>query len=634
MESRLESCCLAAFGIPEVGLDKLDKLKSTLSKLFSKFGEFNAEYPLNANNVTKGYCFVKYNSKDAAEAARLVVDSYQFGKNHVLNSHLMTDFEEIVEDPDKNWKTPEKLPFHDFGNLWSWTEDDRCREQFVVQVLETEKDETAAVMAVYYNGVRGPSLASDKRKNWSENHCVEWSPYGSYLTTVQKKDVVLWGGSDFKCLRRFSHKGADFVAFSPKESFITSVCSQAKHQDSEYCVKIFDVVLNELKMTLLPPGERFEEWPFVKWSSDEKFFAYRESNEIRIFNSDTFTLCEPKHLHIDGLIFFEWNPIKNWIAYYTKEMDDANAPPVIGIMALPSQQKLRTHHIYGVMETKLYWHDSGDYLAAIAKRALNLKKKKTAENTVYCLDIFDCSGKEVSIIEQKFDHSDGAVIDFGWEPKGLKCCVLLDSGFKATPRVYQLEKDRGELQLVSTLDPAAISFVRWAPSGQWLCLFGNKDNGSAVLLFVDASGTQVKKIREVEHTAVKQVCWDPSGRYCVSMSASGTTHVHTFQGRELYKQVHGDELVNFLWRPRPPVFLSETKIKEIRKTLKAYSQEFEEKDRLDAMSLSEEQLAFRRDVMKQFNAIREENYKFYMEEQSERAKLRCMLLTDIGQLTL
>ncbi|KAI1709918.1 eukaryotic translation initiation factor 3 subunit B [Ditylenchus destructor] len=85
-----------------------------------------------------------------------------------------------------------------------------------------------------------------------------------------------------------------------------------------------------------------------------------------------------------------------------------------------------------------------------------------------------------------------------------------------------------------------------------------------------------------------------------------------FSGRELYKQVHGDELVNFSWRTRPPVFLSEAKIKEIRKNLKVFSQEFEEN----------EQLAFRRDVMKQFNAIREENYKLYLEEQCERAKLR------------
>ncbi|KAI1709919.1 eukaryotic translation initiation factor 3 subunit B [Ditylenchus destructor] len=296
----------------EVSPDKLDKLKTNLSKLFSKFWEFNAEYPLNANNVTKGYCFVQYNSKDAAEAAGLVMDSYPFGKNHVLYSHLMTDFEEIVEDPDENWKTPEKLPFNDF--------------------------------------------------NWSENRCMEWSPYDSYLAIVQNKDVVLWGGSNFKCLRLFSHKGADFVAFSSKESFIISVCSQAKYQDSEYCVKIFDIVLNELKMTLLPPGEKFEECAFLKWSSDERFFAYRESNGIRILDSDTFTLCEQNRLHIDGLIFFEWNPRKNWIAYYTKEVDDANAPPVIGIMALPSQQKLRTHHIYGIMETKLYWHDSGNYL--------------------------------------------------------------------------------------------------------------------------------------------------------------------------------------------------------------------------------------------------------------------------------
>lgn len=63
------------------------------------------------------------------------------------------------------------------------------------------------------------------------------------------------------------------------------------------------------------------EWPFLKWSFDEKYFAFRRlrGNCINLFNTEDFMLCDNKPIDLDGLMHFEFNPSKNFIAYYCEE---------------------------------------------------------------------------------------------------------------------------------------------------------------------------------------------------------------------------------------------------------------------------------------------------------------------------
>lgn len=61
--------------------------------------------------------------------------------------------------------------------------------------------------------------------------------------------------------------------------------------------------------------------------------------------------------------------------------------------------------------------------------------------------------------------------------------------------------------------------------------------------------------------------------------------IHSFQGRELFKK-NIEYLLRFKWRPRPPVTLTEAKIKEIRKNLKQISAKFEEDDRREQLLVS------------------------------------------------
>lgn len=43
-----------------------------------------------------------------------------------------------------------------------------------------------------------------KRSFWTESF-VGWSPHGSYLATMHRQGVALWGGPSFSRLVRFTH---------------------------------------------------------------------------------------------------------------------------------------------------------------------------------------------------------------------------------------------------------------------------------------------------------------------------------------------------------------------------------------------------------------------------------------------
>ena len=44
-----------------------------------------------------------------------------------------------------------------------------------------------------------------KRNCWTELF-VQWSPHGSYVATLHRQGVAIWGGSSFQRLMRFSHQ--------------------------------------------------------------------------------------------------------------------------------------------------------------------------------------------------------------------------------------------------------------------------------------------------------------------------------------------------------------------------------------------------------------------------------------------
>lgn len=55
-------------------------------------------------------------------------------------------------------------------------------------------------------------------------------------------------------------------------------------------------------------------------------------------------------------------------------------------------------------------------------------------------------------------------------------------------------------------------------------------------------------------------------------------NIHTFSGTTLAEHPT-EKFKQFVWRPRPPTFLSKEEQKQVRKNLREYSREFEEEDK-------------------------------------------------------
>lgn len=95
----------------------------------------------------------------------------------------------------------------------------------------------------------------------------------------------------------------------------------------------------------------------------------------------------------------------------------------------------------------------------------------------------------------------------------------------------------------------------------------------------------------------------------------------SFQGR-LIRKHNVDKFCQLLWRPKPPTLLNEEKIKEIKKNLKNYSAQFDIKDRMALSKVSKELLEKRQKMMTDFQDIKKENEKEFLESKKSRMILR------------
>lgn len=80
--------------------------------------------------------------------------------------------------------------------------------------------------------------------------------------------------------------------------------------------------------------------------------------------------------------------------------------------------------------------------------------------------------------------------------------------------------------------------------------------------------------------------------------------------------------MQFLWRPRPPSFLSPEKEEEIAKNLKKYSKKYEAEDQDVSLLLSEQEREKRKKLKEEWEMWVSRWKKWHDEEKMERQKLR------------
>lgn len=90
-------------------------------------------------------------------------------------------------------------------------------------------------------------------------------------------------------------------------------------------------------------------------------------------------------------------------------------------------------------------------------------------------------------------------------------------------------------------------------------------------------------------------------------------------------------LLQFLWRPRPPSFLSPEKEEEILKNLKKYSKKYDVQDQDISVLLSEQDREKRKQLKEEWEKWVNEWKKHHEEEKMEREMLRDGEASDVEE---
>ena len=118
-----------------------------------------------------------------------------------------------------------------------------------------------------------------------------------------------------------------------------------------------------------------------------------------------------------------------------------------------------------------------------------------------------------------------------------------------------------------------------------------------------------------------------SGRYIIT-GVSWWAHkvdnaywMWNFQGKIL-KRANVDKFCQLTWRPRPPSLLTKDMLKDIKKNLKRYSDQFNAKDKMRQNKASKELVAKRQKMMEDYSAWRDRKSKEFEESREKRLELR------------
>jgi len=103
--------------------------------------------------------------------------------------------------------------------------------------------------------------------------------------------------------------------------------------------------------------------------------------------------------------------------------------------------------------------------------------------------------------------------------------------------------------------------------------------------------------------------------------------IWNFQGK-IMKRVTIDKFCELSWRPRPATLLSKEQIKDIKKNLKKYSDQFNAKDKVRQSKASKELMMKRSKLRTMFLEYREEKEEQYAMSLDRRMELRNGVDTD------
>merc|ERR1719369_2236106 len=599
-------------GIPCVGAERTEKLKNVIRKIYSKFGNLvNEYYPVDEEGNTKGYIFLEFkNHRNAVEAMR-ATNNYKLDKTHTFAVNLFSDLEKYENIPTE-WEPPQEKEYKDQGNLRSWLLDSEAADQFSVIHSGGEQ------VSIYSNSVPDP-IEVQTRPRWTETYC-KWSPLGTYLATFHGRGIALWGGEDFHQISKFGHQGVQFIEFSPCEKYLVTFSPTADPKSEEpIAVVIWDSRTGAKKRAF--HSEQPPVWPIFKWSCDDQYFArMTQDGTLSIYETPHCGLLDKKSIKVAGMRDFSWSPKENILAYWVAE--DKDVPARVMLLEIPSRKELRVKNLFNVADCKMHWQKSGEYLCVKVDRYKKILENKDIKyaGMYYNFEIFHMGEKQIPVDTVKIEES---VHAFSWEPIGSKFAVIHGDSQSLNVSFYGLKKGQGP-EVLKKYERKTANHIFWPPTGQF-CILAGLRSMNGVLEFIDTS--DFTSMGGGDHFMCTDVEWDPTGRY-VMTGVSWWGHkvdnaywLWNFQGKIL-KRSQVEKFCQLVWRPRPASLLSKDQLKEIKKNLKKYSDQFNAKDKMRQSRASKELIAKRQALSDAFNNWRDQKIRQYDEMREKRIELR------------
>ncbi|KAN0109913.1 Eukaryotic translation initiation factor eIF2A domain containing protein [Russula decolorans] len=651
---------LVVDGVPVIDKSKLEKLLTKIAKAFTRKGAAikpdDIFVPWNEAGKSNGYAFIEFRNADTATHALNEMNGHPFDATHTFFVNRFTDIEKFA-DMDETYVEPEREEYHAKEHLRAWLADSLGRDQYV-----TYRGDEVSIR--WHGRPSQCEIAFEDHQNLRTELYVSWSPLGTYIATLHRQGVRLYGGPSFQLQSRFFHPLVRLIDFSPCEQYLVTwshepIVAAAEDmpqgprffsaEDEGNNIAVWDIKTGHLLRTfpsVHPEGEgprKQMAWPALKWSADDKYTArLTPGQQISVYELPGMGLQGRKSLKIEGVTDFEWcphgggdredavkaskKPTENMLVYWTPEV--ANQPARVTLINFPSRSVLCQKNLFNVSECRLYWQNRGDFLCVRVDRHTKTKK------SMFCnLEIFRVREKDfpVEVVELK-----DTVTDFSWEPKGERFAIVSSGDpnlggpgagvtIKTDVSFYQLDHSKNDFRLLRTLAGRTTNTIRWSPRGRHVVLATVGSTSKSELEFWDldfnfddmakkdtskdewASGIQ--QLGMADHYGVTDVEWDPSGRY-LATAASAWTHtiengyaIWDFRGQEIEKRLL-DRFKQFLWRPRPPSLLTNKQKQKIRKNLREYSRAFEEADAAEETTVSAELVAQRKRAVDEWNAWR------------------------------
>ncbi|KUI57764.1 Eukaryotic translation initiation factor 3 subunit B [Cytospora mali] len=653
-------------GLPEVTEDQKPKLVKFLLKKLASVGKAREDQiymPMGDNGKSLRFAFVEYSSAAEAAAAVRQLDMVALDKKHTLRVNKLTDVERYgregrVED---EYHEPEIEPFQEKEHLRWFLADPsgRGRDQFAMFRGET--------VGVFWNNDKDQPENIVDRQFWTETF-VQWSPLGTYLTSIHALGVQLWGGPSWTRQRRFAHPFVNLVAYSPNENYLVTWSArpiaigdeghpQLTRDDDGKNYIVWDIATGKPLRSFAnvdTPGEdatgkakKFP-WPAFKWSADDKYVARMvQGQSISVYTLPSMGLLDKTSIKIEGVMDFDWAPatpkrdgVKTYeqlFCYWTPEI--GSNPAKVGLMSIPSKEVIRSLNLFSVSDAKLHWQSDASYICVKVDR--HSKSKKSQATT---LEIFRVNEKGVPV--EVVDTIKDTVINFAWEPKGARFVIITapePPGATAVPPKTSVaffcpEKVKGNavgnFKHLRTLEKKNSNAIYWSPRGRFVVVATIHNTQSSDLDFfdVDFEGEKPESDKDLtanlqlmntaEHYGVTDIEWDPSGRYVATWASSwkhameNGYHIYDFRG-ELLREEPIEKFKQWSWRPRPATLLTKEEQKSIRKNLREYSRVFEEQDAQRITGANQEVVERRRQLLEEWLDFRDSIEREVVEERED-----------------